>query len=104
MLLGGFPSRHTRAVTRSQAFSMALRQGMLNIPERPGWALVRLLSTSIGVALAILIMAVGNGLNEKVNELLPAGHVPPQIDVKTIQDVLTDGQNALKRLAYLCTA
>src|SRR3954447_14671578 len=101
---GGIPSRRTRTVTQSQAFSMALQQGVLNIPERPFWALVRLLSASIGVALAILIMAVGNGLSDEINRLLPAGQVPPQIKLKDIHDVLEDGQSALKWLAYFCTA
>ncbi|SRR5579884_1535446 len=94
--------------TGSAAFRFHLGRIQRNIADRPGRALSVAVAVAVGVSIAIAIIAASNGINTKINDLLPSQSVPnpdgQTIDIPTIHEVLVETRDLLTRLAIGFTA
>ena len=79
-----------------------------NILDGPGRSLGIMVSCAAGIALAIAVIGVANGLQTAINNILaPSNGVSPSqfgIDVSTIQSVLSATQGLLTKLSIGFTA
>lgn len=94
----------TRRVAGGRALRMAAREGLANVLRRPGSSFALGCSVSVGVALALAIIAASNGVNDRVSLLLAVPQLPPQINLAAIHDVLHQTRTVLTGLALAVTA
>jgi hypothetical protein len=95
----GIPGRRPRRVGPLRILYLALEEGATGLDRWWRQALSIVISVTVGVGLAVAISGVIRGVERDVHAALPAGAVPPQIDLATINDTLDRGRVVLTGLA-----
>jgi hypothetical protein len=88
-------TRQARRVPGLRALAFAATEGMENVVRRPQDAGAILLSVGLGSGLAMAIAGVMRGVETEVARALPAGSVPPGVDLDAIERILGYGRLAL---------
>jgi ABC-type antimicrobial peptide transport system permease subunit len=88
-------------ISGKKALTLAMKEGLRDIRMYIGRSFLIVLSVASGVALAIAIIAVANGVDDQVKSLLQLKFLPPQINLKQIQQTLDQAREALTWLALI---